>query len=159
VKEFFDQNGNKVELSFTQGAFEAEAKHVLVICKYGDKWVLTQHKVRGLEFPGGKCEPGETLEEAARREVSEETGAVLDSLTWFGEYKVTDKKGSFIKAIFFAHVLKVEGSNTYYETNGPVIVEGDLLNMRFDKEFSFIMKDQVMEECLEFLQKNSGLMN
>lgn len=159
MKVFFDQNGNKVELTFKQGAFENEAKHVLVICKYGDKWVLTQHKVRGLEFPGGKCEPGEMLEEAARREVFEETGAVLVTLKWLGEYKVTDSKGSFIKAIFFANVVKVEASNTYYETNGPVIVEGDLLNMRFGKEFSFIMKDQVVEECLKLIQKNSGLLN
>ena len=41
----------------------------LVICRFFDQWLLTRHKERGWEFPGGKREPGETLEVAAFREV------------------------------------------------------------------------------------------
>jgi 8-oxo-dGTP diphosphatase len=153
VKMFLDQNGNKVELSFSQGFFGEEAKHVIVICQYKDKWLLTNHKVRGLEFPGGKCEAGETVEETAHREVYEETGGILESLQRLAEYKVTDAKGSFLKAVFWGHVQKIEKTDTYYETNGPIIVEGDLLNVRFGDEYSFIMKDQVLEECMHYIQR------
>jgi 8-oxo-dGTP diphosphatase len=152
VKEFFNQNGSQVVLTFLQGYFGEEAKHVFVICQYEDKWLLTNHKVRGLEFPGGKCEVGETLEQAARREVYEETGAVLGALNWIGEYKVTDQEGSFVKAVFWGQVKRLEKTNTYFETNGPVVMGGDLLKNRFDKEYSFIMKDQVIEECMNHIR-------
>ncbi|MFD0827194.1 RNA deprotection pyrophosphohydrolase [Neobacillus sp. M.A.Huq-85] len=147
--EFIDQNGNKVELSFSKKSFPDEAKHVLVICQYKDSWLLTCHKRRGLEFPGGKREEGETLEEAARREVLEETGAHLGEVKRIGEYRVIDPKGPFVKAIFWGIVSTLNKTNTYYETNGPVLVKGDLLQLRFGDEYSFIMKDRVVEECLQ----------
>lgn len=150
--EFTDENGNKVMLSFSEETFENLAKHVLVICQYGDGWLLTKHKHRGLEFPGGKVEQGETLEEAARREVFEETGAILGELQNIGKYKVEDLTGSFVKAIFWGQVEKVEQSGIYFETNGPAIVRGDLGRLRFGEEYSFIMKDRVVEECLKVIE-------
>ncbi len=37
-------------------------------------------------IPGGMAEPGETLEQTARRETQEETGLILDDLTFFRLY-------------------------------------------------------------------------
>ncbi|WP_223595765.1 RNA deprotection pyrophosphohydrolase [Neobacillus bataviensis] len=150
--DFLDSNGNKVTLSFSHDAFLEDAKHVLVICQLGDEWVLTKHKKRGLEFPGGKREFGETLEEAARRETYEETGAILGELKYIAEYKVSDKEGSFVKAVFWGKVKRLEKTNTYHETNGPILVRGNLLQLRFEENYSFIMKDQVVEECMKWLQ-------
>ncbi|WP_277613982.1 RNA deprotection pyrophosphohydrolase [Neobacillus muris] len=146
---FLDFYGNKVEMQFFRNAFNAEAKHVLVICQYGGDWLLTNHKTRGLEFPGGKREEGETLEEAAKREAYEETGAIFEQLTFLAEYKVTDDQGSFVKAVFWGEAQSLERTEGYYETNGPVRVKGDLLKLRFGDDYSFIMKDQVVEECLK----------
>jgi len=156
MKEFFDQNGSKVCLSFSTNEFQEDAKHVLVICQYGDGWLLTNHKKRGLEFPGGKQEFGETLIDTAKREVFEETGAIIGEIVRIGEYKVTDQKGSFVKAVFWGMITRIDIPNSYFETNGPVFVKGDLLKLRFGEEYSFIMKDQVIEESMKQIQKLQG---
>jgi 8-oxo-dGTP diphosphatase len=79
MKTFLDKNGNKVELSFSEHAFDEPARHVLVICQYEGEWLLTKHKMRGFEFPGGKMEAGESLEDTAYREVYEETGLTIEN--------------------------------------------------------------------------------
>ncbi|MFT9599931.1 RNA deprotection pyrophosphohydrolase [Mesobacillus sp.] len=153
MEKFKDINGGDVILSFQENAFEKSAHHVLVICKYEGKWLLTKHKVRGLEFPGGKMDKGESLEDAARREVMEETGAVLIVLESIGEYQVSDKEDSFVKRIFYGEVEKILPQDDYLETGGPVLVSGDILVERMKDEYSFIMKDDVIKHSLEFLSK------
>lgn len=153
MKTFFDIVGNKVELSLSSQSFQEKVMHVLVICQLGNDWILTRHKKRGLEFPGGKVEAGETLEAAARREVYEETGAILSELLRLGEYRVLDPKGAFVKAVFYGRVKQIKQKSDYLETDGPVAIKSDILSLRFGKEYSFIMKDQVIEECLKQIEK------
>ncbi|MFE8703320.1 RNA deprotection pyrophosphohydrolase [Cytobacillus sp. FJAT-54145] len=151
MEEFKDFNGNTVRLSFKPNTFIKLAKHVLVICEYNGQWVLTNHKKRGLEFPGGKVEADETLEAAAKREVYEETGAVIRSLDHIGDYEVLDKNNIFIKAIFYGKVERIVPKENYLETDGPVLIGEDLLEKRLDSQYSFIMKDRVIEESLKYV--------
>ncbi len=62
----------------------------VILAKKGGKWVLARQKTRNTwEFPGGHIEPGETPEDAARRELWEKTGAVRYDLQFFCAYSVT----------------------------------------------------------------------
>ncbi|MBP2243041.1 8-oxo-dGTP diphosphatase [Cytobacillus eiseniae] len=153
MKTFTDANGGFVRLAFTSHAFDQRPAHVLVIGKKDGKWLLTKHKIRGLEFPGGKIENGETIEEAARREVFEETGATVSSIRLIGEYEVTLNGESFVKAICYCVVDELKDNEHYFETNGPVLVEGNLLELRWGVEYSFIMKDQVTEESIARIER------
>ncbi|TKC15899.1 RNA deprotection pyrophosphohydrolase [Robertmurraya kyonggiensis] len=153
---FKDYNGARVRLAFARNQFAKEPQHVLTICRYEDAWLLTKHKLRGLEFPGGKVEAGETLEDAARREVYEETGASLKELHFIGEYEVDNSTDSFVKVIFYGEVEGIEQNEHYYETAGPVFIKDPLLTQRFGEEFSFIMKDEVMEHALRCIEKQKS---
>src|SRR5699024_9134910 len=112
---------NKVTLSFKDEPFSKNPKHVFIICTYQNKWLLTKHSDRGLEFPGGKVEEGETAEMAAKREVMEETGGKVNKLTYIGQYKVYGKSETIIKNIYKAEIDSLEEQDTYYETDGPVL--------------------------------------
>ncbi|MDN7246075.1 NUDIX domain-containing protein [Planococcus shenhongbingii] len=141
--EYIDLNGNLCKLSFEPGIFSVESRHVLVICKYSGKWVLTKHKTRGLEFPGGKVEPRESLAQAAVREVYEETGAVIGKLEWLAEYMVFSDQ-PFCKTVFIAETERLEAI-ALMETEGIVLSEQLLL----DDSYSFLMKDKGMKEIIK----------
>ena len=52
-------------------------KFAVIVARYHDKWVLCRHRKRATwEIPGGHRESGETIDETARRELWEETGAI-----------------------------------------------------------------------------------
>ncbi len=150
---FKDKNGADVTLSYHKNSFGREPEHVLIICKYNEKWVLTDHKLRGWEFPGGKREAGETLEQAAAREVFEETGGRIRSLDFIGEYQVKNAEMIFIKRVYFAELESLASQDHYFETNGPVLEDGDLLIERHKTHYSFIMKDEVIKQSLQQVEK------
>ncbi|WP_186576446.1 RNA deprotection pyrophosphohydrolase [Aquibacillus kalidii] len=149
MKIFHDYYNNQVKLSFDDHPFHKEPKHVWVICRCDNKWLLTKHKDRGLEFPGGKVEEGETAEEAAVREVKEETGGIVESLKYVGQYYVVGKGGNIVKNIYFATIDTITNQPTYYETDGPVLLNELPDQLQVNPDFSFMMKDDVLPTSLE----------
>ncbi|GAA5417725.1 putative 8-oxo-dGTP diphosphatase YtkD [Paraliobacillus ryukyuensis] len=149
MKVFKDYYANEVTLSFENHPFEKNPKHVWVICRWQGKWLLTKHKDRGLEFPGGKVEAGETAEEAAIREVKEETGGLVETLSYIGQYYVKGKTEHVVKNIYFAEINNLLSQVTYYETEGPVLLKALPSTIKTDRTFSFIMKDQVLPYSLK----------
>ena len=88
-------------------------KFAVIITEYQGKWVFCKHKDRDtLEVPGGHREPGEDIEETARRELYEETGALRYTIEPLGIYSVTspahfDGTETFGK-LFYAQVEEFE---------------------------------------------------
>lgn len=141
--EYTDLNGFVCRLSFERDAFQVDSRHVLVIAKFNGKWLLTEHRERGLEFPGGKAETGESLAEAAKREVYEETGGIIERLEWFAEYLVQSEP-PFSKTVFTGTVAAIDEIGLM-ETNGAVLLN----RIEPDRTYSFLMKDEGMKEIME----------
>ena len=64
------------EVRFYDAAEDGRLKFAVIAARSGGKWVFCKHRERTtLEIPGGHREAGETVDETARRELREETGA------------------------------------------------------------------------------------
>ena len=67
-------------------------KFAVIISRSNGRWVFCRHKDRDTyEIPGGHREPGETIREAAERELREETGASVFELRPVCVYSVTGR--------------------------------------------------------------------
>ncbi|MFD1040177.1 RNA deprotection pyrophosphohydrolase [Virgibacillus byunsanensis] len=151
---FNDYYNNEVKLSFEDHPFSRDPKHVLILCTYKNQWLLTKHSYRGIEFPGGKVEKGESAEEAAIREIKEETGGITKVVKYLGQYFVVGKGGNTIKNVYFADIEDLVEQSTYYETEGPVLLDQLPDNIKHNNLYSFIMKDGVVTNCMNFLSEN-----
>lgn len=150
---FDDVNGGRVELTFEENQFGMPARHVLVILKHNGKWLLTRHSVRGVEFPGGKAEHGETIEEAVIRETIEETGVMITDLVNFAEY-VVRSNSTFCKAVFTGKVAEIDENPALHETEGAMWMTGEELDQC--EELSFLMKDTGMEALRKWVEEHES---
>ncbi|WP_251519695.1 MULTISPECIES: RNA deprotection pyrophosphohydrolase [Staphylococcus] len=146
--KFIDQENDDVYLNFKNEHDNADGQHVLVIPIYHNKLLFTKHKQRGIEFPGGKVEPGELSLEAAKRELLEETGARAKTINYLAQYYVdrTNGKG-FSKDVYVVHVAAIEQQDDYLETLGPILYRHPDEVPGSDK--SYLLKDPAILYCLE----------
>ena len=81
-----------MEVKFYDSVDDELLKFAVIIAKNNGKWVFCKHKERSTyEIPGGHRESGETIDETAKRELFEETGAVEYSLKPVCIYSVTGR--------------------------------------------------------------------
>lgn len=65
-------------------------KYAIIISKYKGKYIFVKHRKRTTwEIPGGKREKNETILEAAKRELFEETSAIDFEIKEICDYSVT----------------------------------------------------------------------
>lgn len=83
-----------MKVNFYQDGRDSLLKFAVIVSKSEGKWVFCRHRERDTyEFPGGHREKGENIEEAARRELYEETGAVKYDLKKVCIYSVVREDG------------------------------------------------------------------
>lgn len=81
-----------MEVKFYDDIKDELLKFAVIISKSNGKWVFCKHKERDTyEVPGGHREENETILETAKRELQEETGAIIFSIEKICVYSVTGK--------------------------------------------------------------------
>ena len=88
-------------------------KFAVIISKTNGKWVFCKHKEREtLEIPGGHREDGETIDETAKRELQEETGAIDFAIepicvySVIGKNRVNDSGEELFGKLYFADIMR-----------------------------------------------------
>lgn len=80
-----------MQVKFYEKVDDELLKFAVIISKADGKWVFCKHKERStLEAPGGHRENGECIEDTARRELYEETGAIEFDIQPICVYSVTE---------------------------------------------------------------------
>lgn len=81
-----------MKVSFYEQVPDEKLKFAVVASCYYGKWVFVKHKERTtFELCGGHREAGETIEETAKRELMEESGALRFSIYPICAYSVIGK--------------------------------------------------------------------
>ncbi len=87
---------------------EAAVTFVVMAARCQDRWIIVRHRERTTwEIPGGHREPLESLDQAARRELYEETGAMEFSLTPVCVYGVTRGTELSYGQLYLADVTQI----------------------------------------------------
>lgn len=80
----------------------------VIAARYGENWLYVRHHRRATwEIPGGHIEMDETADEAAGRELMEETGALDFKLECVATYSVLKKGETGFGRLYLAEITKL----------------------------------------------------
>lgn len=126
----------------------------MVMIRRDDGMVLVQERIlywKGIAFPGGHAEPGESFERSAEREILEETGLTVKNLELCGivHWDCPERKEKFI--VFLYRTSDFSGELISETEEGKVfwVKEDELKNMKlcnnFEKDLELFTCDVVTE--------------
>ncbi|HEU4963818.1 MAG TPA: NUDIX domain-containing protein [Bacilli bacterium] len=146
--------GQHVTLTFNPSEFR-DAGYVLVFAFHEGRLLLTRHRKRGWEIPGGTREQGEWPIQTAIREVYEETGGEVAALEPLGQYVITSPdQPIMVKTIYIAEIARLHPLPDGFETEEIRLLDDPPSpeQVRSDASYSRIMKDDVYRLTLQALQ-------
>lgn len=107
----------------------------MVMIRRDDGMVLVQERIlhwKGIAFPGGHVDPGESFERSAEREILEETGLTVKNLELCGivHWDCPERKEKFI--VFLYRTSDFSGELISETEEGKVfwVKEDELKNMK-----------------------------
>ena len=104
---------------------EEDLKYVVIGAREGKQWLFVRHQDRMTwEMPAGHIEPGESADEAAARELYEETGTIRSSLKHLCDYQVSMEGKTESGRLYVAEIQEREALPDY-EIAG-IMQSGDL---------------------------------
>lgn len=84
-------------------------KFAVIAARFENRWIFCRHKKRTTwEIPGGHREPGEAIDDAARRELWEETGAKMADIRRVCVYGVVKDGVASYGMLYYADVMEME---------------------------------------------------
>ncbi|MGE8205723.1 NUDIX hydrolase [Heyndrickxia sp. NPDC080065] len=87
---------------------ENELKFAVISAIYKGRWLYVRHKKRkSWEIPGGHREPGEIINETAKRELFEETGCKEVDLVPICDYSMDDSVSKIFGRLYLARVKEI----------------------------------------------------
>jgi 8-oxo-dGTP diphosphatase len=90
--------------------------YTVIAARYDDHWVFCRHKDRATrELPGGRREMGESIDDAAKRELWEETGTESAQIQAVSAYVVTKNGQTSYGMVYYAEISSLGELPEKYE--------------------------------------------
>ncbi|KNF10153.1 ADP-ribose pyrophosphatase [Gottschalkia purinilytica] len=140
---------DNIDINLSKGSIEniGDCNGSIVFLFYNNGLVMAFNPKRKVwEFPFGKIQSGETLEECAIREAFEEAGAVITNIKALGYYTLKRKGGKDKIAIFSADVERFEPK--------PVWSETDLVKIFDTLPENISCKNNVYKTVIKYIKRN-----
>lgn len=94
-----------LQVKFYENVEDRLLKFAVIVSKYNGQWVFCKHKDRDTyECPGGHREPNENIDDTAKRELWEETGAADFDLRQISVYSVCDDENETYGMLYYADI-------------------------------------------------------
>lgn len=143
-----------IDVKFFDTVDDSLLKFAVIMARYGNGWLFCRHKQRTTwEIPGGHREPGEAIDDTARRELYEETGAAAFDLKKIGAYGVCSEDEITYGMLYYADVRELRTLPPEMEIDEIMVSDGLPENLTYP-----LIQPALYEKTTEFLkQKRQSL--